>query len=101
MSRPPKVVPPPTPAQDVTQSPLSRRQPRMMPSAGLTLITSVVTSATNLLSGPFVSGAFTPVAASRVRDDGMTVTVTEPTVQSDGTYRNQIVAVEPGGNEYI
>ena len=31
----------------------------------------------------------------------MTVTVTEPTVQTDGTYRDQIVAVEPGGNEYI
>ena len=31
----------------------------------------------------------------------MTVTATEPTVQTDGTYRDQIVAVEPGGNEYI
>src|SRR5262245_14841187 len=31
----------------------------------------------------------------------MTVALTEPKVQTDGTYRDQIVAVEPGGNEYI
>jgi NCS1 family nucleobase:cation symporter-1 len=31
----------------------------------------------------------------------MTVTVTEPTAQTGGTYRDHIVAVEPGGNEYI
>ena len=31
----------------------------------------------------------------------MTMTVAEPPVQSDGTYRDHIVAVEPGGNEYI
>ena len=54
-----------------------------------------------LVVKPFVSGAFTPVAIKGRRDDGMTVTVTEPTVQTDGTYRDQIVAVEPGGNEYI
>jgi hypothetical protein len=54
-----------------------------------------------LVVKPFVSGAFTPVAIKGRWDDGMTVTVTEPTVQTDGTYRDQIVAVEPGGNEYI
>ncbi len=26
---------------------------------------------------------------------------TEPSVQSDGTYRDKLVAVEPGGNEFI
>ena len=31
----------------------------------------------------------------------MSVTQTEPTVQTDGTYRDRIVAVEPGGNEFI
>jgi len=31
----------------------------------------------------------------------MTVTLTEPTVQTADTYRDNIVAVEPGGNEYI
>ena len=33
----------------------------------------------------------------------MTVTLTEPepTVQTDGSYRDHIAAVEPGGNEYI
>ena len=29
------------------------------------------------------------------------MTLTEPTVQTDGTYRDRIVAVEPGGNEFI
>jgi nucleobase:cation symporter-1, NCS1 family len=31
----------------------------------------------------------------------MTMTVAEPTASTDGTYRDRIVAVEPGGNEYI
>jgi NCS1 family nucleobase:cation symporter-1 len=31
----------------------------------------------------------------------VTLTEPEPTVQSDGTYRDRIVAVEPGGNEFI
>src|SRR3954467_6346811 len=70
-------------------------------SRGLALTTSVFTSVCNWLAGPFVSGAFTPVAGSGRGYDGMTVTLTEPTVQTDGTYRAHIGAVEPGGNEYI
>ena len=78
----------------------------MQISTNLSLLDVVVEKAVRdvgyqLVVRPFVSGAFTPVALKDRRDDGMTVTVTEPTIQTDGTYRDQIVAVEPGGNEYI
>ena len=50
---------------------------------------------------PLVSAVFTPVAGQWDGHDGRTVTLTEPSVQTDGTYRDRIVAVEPGGNEFI
>ena len=40
-----------------------------------------------------------PVAGAGAGDHGVRMTATEPT--TDGSYRDRIVAVEPGGNEYI
>src|SRR6201996_540084 len=40
-----------------------------------------------------------PVASGREADHGVPMTATEPT--TDGSYRNKLVAVEPGGNEFI